>query len=121
MGDEQRNFNRFFLRIDLRIVLDDLAVARQADVAGFAVDFRADIMLQAILEAAGALNRLLHRLKNLLAVNALFTGSRVGHLQEFGAKNLHHRQTTPSSAGIATGSAAWWAAIKASVSTSFAD
>ena len=71
------------------LVLDrvgDLAVARQADLAGLAVDDGADVVLVAVFGAAGLLDGLLHRLQHLVALDALLAGDRVGDLQQLQAR-----------------------------------
>ncbi len=61
--------------------LDRLGPARQADVAGLAVDGGADVLLVAVLGAAGLLDGLLHRLDHLVAVDVLLPRDGVGDQQ----------------------------------------
>ena len=60
-------------------------IARQPDLAGLAVDLGADVVLMAVFGAAGLLDRLLHGLQHLVAVDALLARDRVGDLQQFEA------------------------------------
>ena len=50
-----------------------------------AVDLGADVVFLAVFRAAGLLDRLLHRLQHLVAVDALVARDGVGDLQQFGA------------------------------------
>ncbi len=71
-----------------RLVLDrlgHLAKAQQPDLAVAAVDLGADVVFLAVFRAAGLLDRLLHRLEHLVAVDALVAGDGVGDLQQLGA------------------------------------
>src|ERR1700735_5160157 len=105
---------------DLRFLVLDrfhrLGPARQAHVAGLAVDRGADVLLVPVLGAAGLLDGLLHRLEHLLAVDRLFPRDGIGDQEQFGAGNggVHVDLCQLVGGGIAV------AAIKASVSTSFA-
>ena len=67
--------------------LDRLGPARQAHVAGLAVDGGADVLLVAVLGAAGLLDGLLHRLQHFLAVDVLLPRDGVGDQQQFRAGN----------------------------------
>ena len=70
------------------LVLDrfgHLRPARQPHLAGLAVDVGADVVLVAVLGAAGLLDGLLHRLEHFLALDRLLARDRVGHQQQFGA------------------------------------
>ena len=73
---------------DLRLLvldrLDRLGPARQAHIAGLAVDRRADVLLVPVFGAAGLLDGLLHRLQHLLAVDRLLARHRIGDEQKFG-------------------------------------
>ena len=71
-----------------RLVLDrfdHLAETQQADFAGAPVDLGADIVFLAVFGTPGLLDRLLHRLKDLILVDALVARDGVGDLQQFGA------------------------------------
>ncbi len=74
---------------DLRLLvldhLDRLGPARQAHVAGLAVDGGADVLLVAVLGAAGLLDGLLHRLDDFLAVDRLFPRHGIGDQQQLGS------------------------------------
>ena len=50
-----------------------------------AVDLGADVVFLAVFRAAGLLDRLLHRLQDFVAVDALVARDGVGDLQELGA------------------------------------
>ena len=52
----------------------------QLDFAGLAVDLGADVVFLAVFGAAGLLDRLLHRLQDFVAFDALFARDRVGNL-----------------------------------------
>ena len=65
--------------------LHRLGPARQAHVAGLAVDGGADVLLVAVLGAAGLLDRLLHRLEHFLALDRLLPRDGVGDQQQFGS------------------------------------
>ncbi len=70
-----------------RLVLDgigDLAEAQQPDLAGLAVDLGADVVFLAVFRASGLLDRLLHRLQDLIAIDPLVARDNVGDLKEFG-------------------------------------
>ena len=67
--------------------LDRFGPARQAHVAGLAVDRGADVLLVPVLGAAGLLDGLLHRLQHFLAVDVLFARDGVGDQQQFRAGN----------------------------------
>ena len=97
--------------------LHRLGPARQAHVAGLAVDRGADVLLVAVLGAAGLLDGLLHRFQDFLAVDVLLPRDGVGDQQQFRAGN----------GGVHSGLCSSWdevgvavAAISASVSTSLA-
>jgi hypothetical protein len=89
LGDFERDFGRV---VGHRI--GDEAISQQLHFAVVAVDMRADIVLDAVFGAAGLLDGLLHRLENLLAVDALLAGHRVGDLEHFdaviGGRTFHH-------------------------------
>jgi hypothetical protein len=70
-----------------RLVLDgfrDLTEAQQADFSGLAIDLRPNIIFLTVFRAAGLLDRLLHRLEHLVAIDALVAGDAVRDLKEFG-------------------------------------
>ena len=73
--------------LDLLARLDHLAIARQLDLAGLAVDGGADVVLVAVLGAPGLADGLLHGLQHLVALDALVAGHRVGDLQQLGTGN----------------------------------
>ena len=79
----------------LRVLVLDrighLHVAQQLDLARLAVDLGADVVLQPVLGAAGLLDGLLHRLEHFLALDALFAGDHVGHLQHLQARDIGSR------------------------------
>ncbi len=67
-----------------RLVLDRLrylAEAQQPDLAVAAVDLGTNVVFLAVFGAAGLLDRLLHRLKNLVAINALVASDGISDLQ----------------------------------------
>ena len=67
-----------------RLVLDqirDLAESLQRNLAGPAIDRRADVVFMAIFGAAGLLDRLLHGLDHFVAVDVFFARDLVGDLQ----------------------------------------
>ena len=71
-----------------RLVLDrigHLAEAQQPDLAVAAVDLGADVVFLAVFGAARLLDRLLHRLQDFVAVDALVARDGVGDLQQFRA------------------------------------
>ena len=65
--------------------LDHLAEAQQADFAAAPVDLGADVVFLPVFRASGLLDRLLHRLKDLVLVDALVARDGIGDLQQFGA------------------------------------
>ncbi len=70
------------------LVLDRVrhfAEPQQPDLAVAAVDLRADIVFLAVFGAAGFLYCLLHRLQNLVAIDALVASDGIGDLKEFRA------------------------------------
>ena len=76
--------------------LDDLKVAFQLDLAGFAVDQGADVVFVPVFRAARLLDRLFHGHEDLFAFNALVARDRVRDLNQFrpghagDAFHLHH-------------------------------
>ena len=71
-----------------RLVLDrvdHLAKPQQPDLAVAAVDLGADVVFLAVFGAAGLLDRLLHRLQDFVAVDALVARDGIGDLQQFRA------------------------------------
>src|SRR5690606_25937394 len=92
-------------------VVHDLAVAGQLDLARPTIDLRTNIVLMAVFRATGLLNGLLHRLQDLVPVDPLLAGDRVGNLNQLWSEHLQHGgQPCPFSA----------AARSSFVSTSFA-
>ncbi len=67
--------------------LHRLGPAREAHVAGLAVDGGADVLLVPVLGAAGLLDGLLHGFQDFLAVDVLFPRDGVGDQQQFRAGN----------------------------------
>ncbi len=61
--------------------LDDLEASHQANVAGLAIDFGANVVLLAVLALAGVLYGLFHGLENGVAVDAFLARHGVGNLQ----------------------------------------
>src|SRR5271154_943453 len=94
IGDEVTNLR---LRIQMlrlgerdlgRLVLDrlgHLAEAQQPDLAVNAVDLGANIVFLPVFGAARLLDRLLHCLEHLVAIDTLVTGNGVGDLEQLGA------------------------------------
>ncbi len=62
--------------------LDHLAVAGELDVAAHPVDRGANVVLMPVFGATGLLDRHLHGFQDLVALDSLLAGDRVGHLQE---------------------------------------
>src|SRR5690606_32109041 len=87
--DPARRLERKLRHLVLDLV-HDLPIAGELDVAGAAIDLRADIVLEPVLGATGLLDRLLHRLENFVGLYALLAGNVVRYLQKLGPKNLQH-------------------------------
>ena len=71
-----------------RLVLDrvgDLTEPQQPDLAVTAVDLGSDVVFLTVFGAAGLLDGLLHRLQDLVGIDALVARDGVGDLQEFRA------------------------------------
>ena len=64
-----------------------LGPSRQANVAGLAIDRGADVLLVAVLGAAGLLDGLLHRLEHFLAVDGFLPRDGIGDQQQFRTGN----------------------------------
>ena len=78
--------------------IDDFAEAKEADFTRATVDLGADVVFLAIFGAAGFLDRLLHRLKDLVLVDALVARHGIGDLQQFGpsvSEGAFHRFLGP--------------------------
>ena len=70
-----------------RVILDeigDLAEAHQPDLAVLAVDLGADVVFLTVFRAAGLLDRLLHGVQYLVAIDAFVTGNGFSDLQQLG-------------------------------------
>jgi len=84
----KRNLRRFVLH-----GIGHLAEAQQADLAALAVDLGADVVFLAVFGAPGLLDRLLHRLQHLVAIDALVARGLVGGCEQLGpgiaGLNLH--------------------------------
>ena len=64
--------------------LHRLGPARQAHIAGLAVDRGADVLLVAVLGTASLLDGLLHRLEHFLALDGFLPRDGIGDQQQFG-------------------------------------
>ena len=62
--------------------LGDLAEAQQPDLTRFAVDLGADVIFLAVFGAPRLLDRLFHRLKHFVAVDAFVARDGVGDLEQ---------------------------------------
>ena len=80
LGLGEGNLGRLVLHL-----IRHLAIAIEPNLAAAAVDYGPDIVLVAVFRAARPLDRLLHGLQNLLALDTLLAGHGIGHLQEFRA------------------------------------
>ena len=65
-------------------LFDDLEHAPQAQIAGFAVELGADVVLGAVAGAGGTLDRVLHRLDDDALVDQLLARDGVGNGDELG-------------------------------------
>src|SRR5215471_10553135 len=72
--------------------IDDEHVARQMQLTAFRIDLRAHFSLAAVARARRLGDRILHGAEHDLAIDRLFTGDRLGDLQQFefvGANGRH--------------------------------
>ena len=83
LGDAERDLGVLALH---RLLLDHLGPALQLHLAVAAVDEGADVLLVAVLGAAGLLDGLLHRLQHLVALDHLLARDGVGDLEQLGAR-----------------------------------
>ena len=93
-AERQRQFLEFKDRVG-EIVN---GLVKRVEFGNVVVDLGTDVVFLAVFRAAGLLDRLLHRLKDLVLVDALVARDRVGDLQQFGAgvgEGAFHRVPKP--------------------------